>query len=85
MVLSLLNLPLDKYPDTKKQSTMDTVYLRAASTIVETKIEIIENQISGIEGNKSISSVVEMEDPKLQLNLFMKNINEAANDVETCF
>ena len=57
--LSLLNLPLRQYPDTEKSIvTIDTVYPGAASTIVETKItEIIENQISGIEGIKSISSV----------------------------
>ena len=57
--LSLINLPLRQYPDIEKsQITIDTRYPGSASSIVETKItEIIENQISGIEGIRSIDSV----------------------------
>lgn len=82
--LSLLNLPLRQYPDTEKSIvTIDTVYPGAASTIVETKItEIIENQISGIEGIKSISSVSRDGRSKVTIEfIYEKNINEAANDV----
>ena len=82
--LSLLNLPLRQYPDTEKSIvTIDTVYPGAASTIVESKItEIIENQISGIEGIKSISSVSRDGRSKITIEfIYEKNINEAANDV----
>ena len=82
--LSLLDLPLRQYPDTEKSIvTIDTVYPGAASTIVETKItEIIENQISGIEGIKSISSVSRDGRSKITIEfVYEKNINEAANDV----
>ena len=82
--LSLLDLPLRQYPDTEKSIvTIDTVYPGAASTIVETKItEIIENQISGIEGIKSISSVSRDGRSKITIEfIYEKNINEAANDV----
>ena len=75
--LSLLDLPLRQYPDTEKSIvTIDTVYPGAASTIVETKItEIIENQISGIEGIKSISSVkVYLAPASKEIIKFSKNL-----------
>ena len=83
-LLSLLELPLRQYPDTEKSIvTIDTVYPGAASSIVETKItEIIENQISGIEGIKTISSVSRDGRSKITIEfVYEKNINEAANDV----
>ena len=73
-----------QYPDTEKSIvTIDTVYPGAASSIVETKItEIIENQISGIEGIKTISSVSRDGRSKITIEfVYEKNINEAANDV----
>ena len=82
--LSLINLPLRQYPDIEKsQITIDTRYPGSASSIVETKItEIIENQISGIEGIRSIDSV--SRDGRSKVNIEFnqdKNIEEAANDV----
>ncbi len=82
--LSLINLPLRQYPDIEKSEiTIDTRYPGSSSAIIETKItEIIENQISGIEGIKSISSV--SRDGRSKINIEFnqnKNINEAANDV----
>ena len=82
--LSLIDLPLRQYPNIEKsQISVDTRYPGSASSIVETKItEIIENQISGIEGIKSIDSV--SRDGRSKVNIEFnqdKNIDEAANDV----
>jgi multidrug efflux pump len=82
--LSLIDLPLRQYPNIEKsQISIDTRYPGSASSIVETKItEIIENQISGIEGIKSIDSV--SRDGRSKVNIEFnqdKNIDEAANDV----
>ena len=82
--LSLIDLPLRQYPNIEKsQITIDTRYPGSASSIVETKItEIIENQISGIEGIRSIDSV--SRDGRSKVNIEFnqdKNIDEAANDV----
>ena len=82
--LSLIDLPLRQYPDIEKsQITIDTRYPGSSSSIVETKItEIIENQISGIEGIKSISSVSREGKSKVNIEFNQdKNIDEAANDV----
>ena len=52
-------LPLRQFPDIERSEvTIDTIYPGASSSIIETKItEIIEAQISGIDGIESISSV----------------------------
>ena len=57
--ISLKELPLRQFPDIERSEiTIDTLYSGAASEIIETKItEIIEGQISGIDGIESISSV----------------------------
>ena len=51
-LLSLNKLPLRQFPDIERsQITIDTLYPGASSNIIETKItEIIEGQISGIDG-----------------------------------
>ena len=82
--LSMYQLPLREYPDIEKsQITIDTRYSGSASAIIETKItEVIENQISGIEGIKSISSVSRDGRSKINIEFDLgKDINEAANDV----
>ena len=82
--LSMIQLPLREYPDIEKsQITIDTRYSGSASAIIETKItEVIENQISGIEGIKSISSVSRDGRSKINIEFDLgKDINEAANDV----
>ena len=82
--LSLLQLPLRQYPDVEKSEiTIDTRYSGAVSSTVETRItEIIENQISGIEGIRSISSVSRDGRSKITIEFNQdKSINEAANDV----
>ena len=83
-ILSLNQLPLRQYPDVEQsQITIDTRYPGSSSATVETKItEIIENQISGIEGIKNISSVSRDGSSKIKIEFKIeKNINEAANDV----
>ena len=80
----MIQLPLREYPDIEKsQITIDTRYSGSASAIIETKItEVIENQISGIEGIKSISSVSRDGRSKINIEFDLgKDINEAANDV----
>ena len=83
-LLSLSKLPLRQFPDVERSEiSIDTIYPGAASTIVETKItEIIEGQISGIDGIESISSVSRDGRSKVTIEFIAKkNINEAANDV----
>ena len=78
--LSMIQLPLREYPDIEKsQITIDTRYSGSASAIIETKItEVIENQISGIEGIKSISSVSRDGRSKINIEFDLgKDINEA--------
>ncbi len=82
--LSLDKLPLRQFPDIERSEiTIDTLYPGAASQIVETKItEIIEGQISGIDGIESISSVSRDGRSKVTIEFISnKDINEAANDV----
>ena len=83
-ILSLDKLPLRQFPDIERSEiTIDTLYPGAASGIVETKItEIIEGQISGIDGIESISSVSRDGRSKVTIEFKAdKEINEAANDV----
>ena len=83
-LLSLDKLPLRQFPDIERsQITIDTLYPGASSNIIETKItEIIEGQISGIDGIESISSVSRDGRSKITIEFIAsKEINEAANDV----
>ncbi len=82
--LSLDKLPLRQFPDIERSEiTIDTLYPGASSEIVETKVtEIIEGQISGIDGIESISSVSRDGRSKITIEFKAdKEINEAANDV----
>ncbi len=82
--LSLKELPLRQFPDIERSEiTIDTLYPGAAAEIIETKItEIIEGQISGIDGIESISSVSRDGRSKVTIEFKVdKEINEAANDV----
>ena len=82
--LSLDKLPLRQFPDIERSEiTVDTLYPGASSEIVETKVtEIIEGQISGIDGIESISSVSRDGRSKITIEFNVdKEINEAANDV----
>ena len=83
-LLSLKKIPLRQFPDIERSElSIDTLYPGASSVIVETKItEVIEGQISGIDGIESISSV--SRDGRSKVTIEFKNekdINEAANDV----
>ena len=83
-LLSLNKLPLRQFPDIERsQITIDTLYPGASSNIIETKItEIIEGQISGIDGIESISSVSRDGRSKITIEFIAsKEINDAANDV----
>ena len=83
-ILSLNKIPLRQFPDIERSEiSIDTIYPGAASNVVETKItEIIEGQISGIDGIESVSSVSRDGRSKVTIEFVTeKNINEAANDV----
>ena len=57
-VLSFNYLPLREYPDINAPTvSIMTNYIGAASDVIETRItQVIEDQISGIEGIKTIRS-----------------------------
>ena len=83
-ILSLNKIPLRQFPDIERSEiSIDTIYPGAASNVVETKItEIIEGQISGIDGIESVSSVSRDGRSKITIEFITnKDINEAANDV----
>ena len=57
-ILAFDRLPLREYPDIDTPVvSIDTSYVGAAAKVIETRItQLIEDQVSGIEGIKTISS-----------------------------
>lgn len=83
-LVSFDRLPLREYPDTEAPVvSISTDYRGASSAVVETRItQVIEDQISGIEGIKNISS--SSSDGRSQINVEFdlgRNIEDAANDI----
>ncbi len=83
-VLSFNYLPLREYPDINPPVvSISTDYVGASAEIVETRItQVIEDQISGIEGIKQITS--SSRDGRSGINIEFaldRDIDEAANDV----
>lgn len=83
-VLSFNQLPLREYPDINPPVvSVSTSYPGAAADVIETRItQLIEDQISGIEGVKTIrsSSRDERSNINIEFELGM-NVDQAANDV----
>lgn len=83
-ILSFNYLPLREYPDINPPVvSISTTYPGASSDVIETRItQLIEDQISGIEGIKIIrsSSRDERSDINIEFNLDM-DVNQVANDV----
>ncbi len=83
-VLSFNYLPLREYPNINSPTvSIRTSYIGASADVVETRItQVLEDQISGIEGIKTIrsSSRDEMSSINIEFDLD-RNIDEAANDV----
>ena len=82
--LSFNYLPLREYPDINSPTvSIMTNYIGAASDVIETRItQVIEDQISGIEGIKTIRSSSRDEYSSVNIEFGLdRNIDEAANDV----
>lgn len=83
-VLAFNSLPVREYPDINPPIvSVSTRYPGAAADVIETRItQLLEDQISGIEGIKVIrsSSRDEVSDLNLEFHL-TRDIDEASNDV----
>ena len=83
-VLAYVELPVREYPETDNPIvSIQTSYPGASAEVVENKItEIIEKQVSGIDGLVLVrsQSMEQSSQITLEFNL-KKNIDEAANDV----
>ena len=83
-VMSFMDLPLRQYPDINPPVVSVTTNYRGASAeIVESKItRLIEDQISGIEGIKTMSSTSQDGRSSITIEFTInRNIDDAANDV----
>jgi multidrug efflux pump len=82
--LSFSFLPLREYPDINSPIvSISTTYVGASSEVIETRVtQVIEDQISGIEGIKTISSSSRDERSSINIEFGLdRKIDEAANDV----
>ncbi len=83
-IFSLLKLTVREYPDIDPPVvSVSTVYPGAAANIVETKVtQLLEDQISGIEGVRTLESKSRdgQSDITIEFNL-SRDIDAAANDV----
>ncbi len=83
-ILSLNYLPLREYPDVNSPLvSISTTYIGASAEVIETRItKVIEDQISGIEGIKTIRSSSRDERSSINIEFELdRNIDIAANDV----
>jgi multidrug efflux pump len=83
-VLSFNFLPLREYPDINPPVvSVSTRYVGASADVIETRItQLIEDQISGIQGIKNITSSSRDEQSNINVEFALdRNIDEAANDV----
>ncbi|MCH8685445.1 efflux RND transporter permease subunit [Pedomonas mirosovicensis] len=83
-IISFTRLPLREYPNIDiPVVSVDTNYTGAAAEVIESRItQLIEGQISGVEGVKSISSASRdgRSDITIEFDI-SRNIDDAANDV----
>ncbi len=83
-ILSFSQLPLREYPDINAPVvSISTTYVGASADIIETRVtQVIEDQISGIEGVKNITSSSRDERSSINIEFGLdRNIDQAANDV----
>ncbi|MGK0472642.1 MAG: multidrug efflux pump, partial [Candidatus Azotimanducaceae bacterium] len=83
-VLAFRDLPLREYPETSPPIvSVSTSYIGASAKVVESKItQIIEDQISGVEGVESISSSSRDGSSRISVEFSVdRDIDQAANDV----
>jgi multidrug efflux pump len=82
--LSFQQLPLREYPNINAPVvSVSTNYVGASAEVIETRItQLIEDQVSGIEGVKVIRSSSQNERSNVSIEFELaRNIDEAANDV----
>ncbi len=83
-ILSFRELPLREYPDiSPPRVSVSTDYRGASAQVVETKItQVIEDQISGVEGVESITSSSLDGSSRIDVEFSLKrDIDQAANDI----
>jgi multidrug efflux pump len=83
-VLSFSMLPLREYPDVNPPVvSISTTYVGASAEVIETRItQVLEDQISGIQGIKNITSSSRDERSSINIEFALdRDIDEAANDV----
>ncbi|MFT7242739.1 MAG: multidrug efflux pump [Candidatus Azotimanducaceae bacterium] len=83
-VLAFRDLPLREYPETSPPIvSVSTSYVGASAKVVESKItQIIEDQISGVEGVESISSSSRDGSSRISVEFSLdRDIDQAANDI----
>lgn len=83
-VLAFRDLPLREYPQTSPPIvSVSTNYTGASARVIESKVtQIIEDQISGIEGVESISSSSRDGSSRISIEFALdRDIDQAANDV----
>ena len=83
-VLSFNYLPLREYPDISPPIvSVSTTYVGASADVIETRItQLIEDQISGIDGIKAIRSSSRDERSSVTIEFDLdRDMEEAANDV----
>ena len=82
--LSFQLLPLREYPDINPPLvSIRTSYVGASAEVIETRItQVIEDQINGIEGIKSINSTSSDERSRVTVEFELdRDMEESANDV----
>jgi multidrug efflux pump len=83
-VLSFRDLPLREYPQTSPPLvSVSTSYTGASAQVMETKVtQLIEDQISGIEGVESINSSSRDGSSRIRVEFSLdRDIDQAANDI----
>lgn len=83
-ILSFRELPLREYPDLSSPVvSISTSYRGASAAVIETKItQVVEDQISGIEGVASIRSSSSDGSSRISIEFdISRDIDQAANDV----
>jgi len=83
-IVSFFNLPVREYPDTNPPVvSIETIYTGANAALIESQVtRVLEDQIGGIEGVKSIESVSRDGRSEITIEFELgRNVDAAANDV----
>ncbi|MEL6869396.1 MAG: efflux RND transporter permease subunit [Pseudomonadota bacterium] len=83
-IVAFKQLPLRQYPDIDPPVvSIETAYPGASASVVETRItELLEEQISGVQGIETISAVSEDGESNITVTFFTnRDVDSAANDI----